>query len=124
LKSARHGCKNKNFIFLIYNDVCMRITIDTSVDSPEDIRKVIALLSSLGGRGGYSRADRQPANIFDSPSPSIDSSQPAQAPASSFSSMFGSADSAPATPAAESSYAESAPAEEEHYDESVRVIPY
>jgi hypothetical protein len=101
----------------------MRITIDTSVDSAEDIRKVIALLSSLGGRG-YSRVERQQANIFDSPSPSLDDSQPAHAPASSFSSMFGSSD-APASTEAESSYGQSAPAEEEeHYDESVRVIPY
>lgn len=62
----------------------MKITIDTREDSPEDMRKVIALLSTLiEGR------EKQHSNIFeDSASPSLESSEPSIGNA--FANMFGS----------------------------------
>ncbi len=70
----------------------MKIAIDTSTDSREDIRKAIRLLQSLIEHEGS-------RNIFDSPSPSLFSDAPAQPeqganPAAAFGNMFG--DNAPA----------------------------
>lgn len=97
----------------------MRITIDTRVDSAEDIRKAIAFLSSLNSSS--SRIERQPANIFDSPSSSIESSsQPSPAPTESFMNMFGSSGSSPSSET-ESSYSSD---NEEQADEKVEIIPY
>lgn len=102
----------------------MRITIDTRIDSAEDIRKAIAFLSSLSN-SSYSKIGKQPANIFDSPSPSMDSSaQPSQGSADSFLNMFSSSEGSSPAPETKSSYMEPAEEEEKHYDENVRVIPY
>ena len=55
----------------------MKIQIDTKTDSPEEIRKVIKLLTGLvGGHNVYTNepAQEKPAaqpNIFDSPSPAV-----------------------------------------------------
>ncbi len=68
----------------------MKIAIDTSTDSKDDIRKAIRLLQSLIEHEGI-------RNIFDSPSPSLFSSAPAQqesSPAAAFGNLFG--DNAPA----------------------------
>ena len=51
----------------------MKITIDTSQDSHTDIRKAIKLLQSVVGEGPvYTNSPSR--NIFDDPSPSLDSS--------------------------------------------------
>jgi hypothetical protein len=108
----------------------MRLTIDTRVDSKEDIRKAISFLSSLDKRD-YSDVEKQPANIFDNPSPSMNSDnssiQPAQSSSSSFMSMFGSSE----TPAAQAQetpiYQEPSSVEDEEepaYDKRIRIIPY
>jgi len=58
----------------------MKITIDTSQDSHNDIRKAIRMLQSIVGEGPvYSNSPSR--NIFDDPSPSLGSSsepEPAQ----------------------------------------------
>lgn len=73
----------------------MKITIDTTSDSHDQIRKAIRLLQSI--------IEHDPAsgsrNIFDSPSADIFSSspapsEPAASPTSAFGAMFG--DNAPA----------------------------
>ncbi|MBW2973437.1 hypothetical protein KY346_03525 [Candidatus Woesearchaeota archaeon] len=52
----------------------MKITIDTSQDSHEDIRKAIRLLQGIVGQQGvYTNAPSR--NIFDDPSPSLESSE-------------------------------------------------
>ncbi|MBD3303609.1 hypothetical protein GF343_00535 [Candidatus Woesearchaeota archaeon] len=51
----------------------MKITIDTSQDSHNDIRKAIKMLQSIVGEGlVYSNSPSR--NIFDDPSPGLDSS--------------------------------------------------
>jgi len=45
----------------------MKITIDTKEDSPEDIRKIVALLSSF-----VARSAEKPRNIFEDSSPGLD----------------------------------------------------
>jgi len=65
----------------------MKITIDTSVDSKEDIRKAAALLASLAD----GRHERH-SNIFDDSSPGLgisDSSDSDSAAGNAFASMFG-----------------------------------
>ncbi len=59
----------------------MKITIDTKEDSPEDIKRVITLLSHLTSEPLKANA---PANIFDSPSADV---QP-QADTASLMNMF------------------------------------
>jgi len=70
----------------------MIITIDTSKDSHEEIKKAIRLLQSINGESFSNEPknifDSPSTNIFDSPAPSAPSSEPA--PASSFGAMFGS----------------------------------
>ena len=76
----------------------MKITIDTKEDSPEDIRRVVALLSSIVSR----RPEKQQQmNIFEDSSPGLDifdqksPSQQVSSPASesdvgnAFTSLFG-----------------------------------
>ena len=119
----------------------MKISVDTKEDSPEDIRKVIALLSSLKDRN-YSRINRSSSkNIFDDPTLEI-SSDPGQSNSSSsesssdaFAGMFGSSsgDQAPSQSASEgvmsmfgsdSDEKDDSSAEEEKEDESIEIIPY
>lgn len=65
----------------------MKITIDTSVDSKEDIRKAVALLSSLAdGRHEHH------SNIFENSSPSLGVSETSSSESSAgnaFANMFG-----------------------------------
>ena len=94
----------------------MKITIDTSVDSKEDIRKVVALLSSLIVRGVEKHR-----NIFEESSPGLnvlDQRSPTQQEASqatdsdignAFTSLFGS---------------ESKPGEKKEEKEDIDLIPY
>jgi hypothetical protein len=53
----------------------MKITIDTSQDSHSEIRKAIRMLQSIVGEGGAVYSNSPSRNIFDDPSPSLDSSQ-------------------------------------------------
>ena len=65
----------------------MKITIDTSVDSKEDIRKAAALLASLAD-GTHERH----SNIFEDSSPSLGTSETPSSESSganAFASMFG-----------------------------------
>ncbi|MBW3004411.1 hypothetical protein KY310_01095 [Candidatus Woesearchaeota archaeon] len=53
----------------------MKITIDTSQDSHNDIRKAIRMLQSIVGEGPvYSNSPSR--NIFDDPSPGLGASEP------------------------------------------------
>jgi hypothetical protein len=106
-------------------DKNMRITIDTRVDSAEDIRKAIAFLSSLSDRS-YSRIEKS-SNIFDDSSPSLGSApEPSQPAANAFSNMFGSSEmSAPADNETKSSYLETPQEKEEDKSyRNIHVIPY
>ena len=67
----------------------MKITIDTSQDSHEDIRKAIRLLQGIVGEHGvYTNSPSR--NIFDDPSPALRSSEPAseQDTGNAFASIF------------------------------------
>ncbi|MBW2999095.1 hypothetical protein KY339_00340 [Candidatus Woesearchaeota archaeon] len=69
----------------------MKITIDTSQDSHEDIRKAIRLLQGIVGQQGvYTNAPSR--NIFDDPSPALGpSEQPSEETSdSAFASIFDS----------------------------------
>jgi|GEM_PF-1970772 len=106
----------------------MQITIDTQKDSPEDIRKVVALLSSMADKN-YSRVRKPSKNIFDDPTLEIssESSQKAQQTGSSesssnaFANMFGSSASSSASQSA-SDYEPKV--EEEKAEEGIEIIPY
>ncbi len=52
----------------------MQITIDTSKDSPNEIRKAIKKLQEIVGEGGGNDTVSQQANIFESASPAGDAS--------------------------------------------------
>ena len=77
----------------------IKITIDTKEDSPEDIRKVVALLSSLLARGVEKRRnifeDSSPGlDIFDQRSPTRETSQATDSDVSNaFTSLFGDSSS-------------------------------
>lgn len=96
----------------------MKIEIDTKVDSPEDIRKVVALLSHLAGKN-ISKIGN--SNIFDNPSPSLGSSPaaetPSETPTSAFANMFGSA------PSSEENEDKERDSEEEK-EEIPEIMPY
>ena len=69
----------------------MKITIDTSQDSHEDIRKAIRLLQGIVGQQGvYTNAPSR--NIFDDPSPALGpSEQPSEEKSdNAFASIFDS----------------------------------
>lgn len=54
----------------------MKLTIDTTNDSKEEIRKAIRLLMSLVGDSPSYSNESSPSNIFDSPSSSVGGSEP------------------------------------------------
>ena len=101
----------------------MKISIDTNTDSHEDIRKVIALLSSMTDKN-YSRIKKS-KNIFEDDKESEESSESG---ANAFLSMFGSSgnQSSSESKAAETEVegAEAASGDEEVADEKIQVIPY
>jgi len=72
----------------------MKITIDTQADSHAEIRKAIKLLYSIiGDSPVYTNEPSAVKNIFDSPSPSLGSSEPEEpAPTNAFANMFGDSD--------------------------------
>ena len=98
--------------------IFMKITVDTKEDSPEDIRKVIALLSSLANKN----ITRQ-KNIFEESSPGLDpldqrtptqqeTSQPAESDiGNAFTSLFGDSGS------------ENKPEEKKEKSE-IEIVPY
>ena len=119
----------------------MKISVDTAEDSPEDIRKVVALLSSLSDKN-YSRIGRR-KNIFESSSPEVGqgSSQQVELSAedtsNAFAGMFGgsgsSSSSAPSQSASDRSMNifssdedkdDDSSGEEEKEEETVEIIPY
>ncbi len=97
----------------------MKISIDTKEDSPEDIRKVVALLSQLS-EGSVSRV-RSSSNIFDDPSPTVGTSAPVETPAetptNAFANMFGGE-----TPVTNNEETEESPEEEKQ--EVPEIMPY
>lgn len=125
----------------------MQITVDTNKDSPEDIRKVIALLSAMQDKN-YSRVRKPSKNIFDDPTLEI-SSDPAQSSqkqsssegsSDAFANMFASSDNSSSSQSASESSSGSVmnifdnppsgggddepDTEEEKADEDVEIIPY
>ena len=94
----------------------MKITIDTKEDSPEEIKKVVAMLSHL-----IENQSSQPRNIFEDTSPSLPSTEPQQEaqPANLFN-MFGDTSSS-STETSEST--ESEPDEREE-TENINVKTY
>ena len=64
----------------------MKITIDTKEDSATDIRKVIALLSKL-----IEDSSEHHSNIFEDPSPGLQSSGSEPDSGNAFANMFGDA---------------------------------
>jgi hypothetical protein len=98
----------------------MKITIDTAKDSPEDIRKVVALLGSLSSI--RSRVvQEKPRNIFEDPSPGLNVSeqrhQPEPQPSSeyvgnAFASLFGNSDDIQKTE------------ETQKKKEDIEIVPY
>ena len=85
--------EQKNIYTLFPIEEYMKITIDTSQDSHEDIRKAIRLLQGIVGEHNvYTNSPSR--NIFDDPSPSLGSSEPApvseQTTGNAFASIFDS----------------------------------
>ena len=104
----------------------MKITIDTTKDRPEDIRKAVAFLNSLSLM--HSRVESKPRNIFEDPSPSLNINSPQEIPnqqetsqpaesnvGNAFTSLFGNSESS------ESKLEEK---EEENKQEQIEIVPY
>jgi len=76
----------------------MKISIDTSADSKEDIRKAIRLLQSIvehdASQGSRNLFDSPSADLFGSAPAPAASAEPAANPLAAFGNMFG--DNAPA----------------------------
>ncbi|MBW2992163.1 hypothetical protein KY345_03005 [Candidatus Woesearchaeota archaeon] len=101
----------------------MQITIDTHKDSPEDIRKVIALLSAMTDKN-YSRVGSS-SNIFENTSPEVSSESSSSEDTSgsnAFASMFGSSDSSSSS--SEGNNNDESSTEEEKADEDIELVPY
>lgn len=111
----------------------MKISVDTSEDSPEDIRKVVALLSSLSDKN-YSRIKKRSSNIFEGSSPDIGYGQPsapessgepsAESSSNAFANMFGSSN-APSQSASETDDDEEE--DDSHTEEektNIEIVPY
>jgi len=102
----------------------MKITVDTKEDSPDDIRKVVALLSAIVSRSSYRNVDKH-KNIFEDSSPGLDildqrsptqqeASQPTESEVgNAFTSLFGSSDSSL-----------NKPEEKSVKKERIEIIPY
>ena len=100
----------------------MKISIDTKEDSPDDIRKVVALLSSLVSKSVYKTVEKN-RNIFEDSSPGLDildqktqiqeeTTQPTESDVgNAFTSLFGSSDNTPET-------------KPEEKKKRVEIIPY
>lgn len=101
----------------------MKITIDTNEDSHEDIRKVIALLSSLTDKN-YSRMGKS-KNIFEESSPSISSESSedsAETTQNAFVNLFNSSNDSSSSE--EKNEEVEQQAEKEKADGDVEIIPY
>jgi hypothetical protein len=102
----------------------MKITIDTTKDRPEDIRKAVAFLNSLSLT--HSKVESKPRNIFEDPSPSLNMDPPQQTPTqettqptesdvgNAFTSLFGNSENS------ESKLEE----KDEEKQEQMEIVPY
>ena len=108
----------------------MKITIDTKEDSPEDIRKTVAFLSSLADG-----AKEHHSNIFEDSGSSLDlpgadsESSPEPAGGNAFANMFGGdSDNTPVLPVTETSSEDDpdqdSPDEEETAEDAPEIMEY
>ena len=102
----------------------MKITIDTTKDRPEDIRKAVAFLNSLSLT--HSKVESKPRNIFEDPSPNLNINSPQEIPTqensqptesnvgNAFTSLFGSSENS--EPKIEE--------KEEEKQDQIEIVPY
>lgn len=106
----------------------MKITIDTTKDRPEDIRKAVAFLNSLSST--HSRVESRPRNIFEDPSPNLNinsyqdnpvqqaNNQPTDSSmGNAFTNLFGNSES-------QEEKQELKPEEKEENQEQIEIVPY